>query len=144
MPARPGEFHSLIDGVQTLVQCPALERNGKEYAQIEREQNGQTQGKFPGILWEQHPPKGAMSPDAFWHEISLPMFESQYQKEGEKVTDLLDDEKWGALEYCEHELMSVPLHWCHHFGKIPRAKTKEEMDLAIGQANNPKDNGGFL
>ena len=70
------------------------------------------------MLWEQHTPKGAMSPDAFWHEMSLPIFESQQQKEGEKVTDLLDDEKWGALEYCEHELLSVPLHWCHHFGGV--------------------------
>ena len=73
--------------------CSALDRNRKEYARIGREQNGQTQGKFPGMLWERHPPKGAMSPDAFWHEMSLPIFESQHQKEEEKDTDLLDDEK---------------------------------------------------
>ena len=73
-----------------------------------------------------------MSSVSFWEELELP-------SAGYAYTDdpCVEFAQWGAMEYSENDLLSVPMHWCHHFGKFPRALTEKEMHLAPGEANNP-------
>jgi len=116
----------------------ALEPSRSAFKKMELTQRRMSLGLFPEVLQDKLLKAGAMSSVSFWDEVELPSIDYEYTEDPS-----VEFAQWGAMEYSENDLLSVPLHWCHHFGKFPRALTRAEMDLAPGQAKNP-DSASYL